>query len=878
MINPGGRFFERRHLAWYWALLFLLALRPNLAPCQELNFKQFTQAEGLPSNTIYCVVQDRQGFLWFGSDGGLSRFDGNTFQNFNVEDGLTDNEIFEIFEDSDDRLWLHTYNGVPCIYDHGTIRNPQNTAFLNELKGDRWITTVREDSKGSLFFSWFGSQCRELKPDSTVVDRSFANVIPAYPVRNIWTWNGDLWAGRGPDKVDNLSRGESYWLPFETNGYRCRYYPIGDRIVMSYSTSLVVLDREIQILKHHFNLFESEVITLYATSDPDVMMIGTRNGLLKVNIISGKILDRYLAEEVITGFQVDHEGGWWITTHEHGVFYSQNSDVTWWGEKYIPNLPVTTLGQYQGELWFGADNYTFGHIDPSGLQWRQPKRIHELGGRGRVFQFYQLNNQLFTIAENLLFQLDQSQDLALMSMDKKVRVLHTTDSVTLIGNLNGIYHWKEPTVDNLQEAGDVLYSIRVNAMANNGKNQLWAGTNTGLRLIDKHFNKVIWSVPELEGKRITSLATVDSNTLIVGTGGWGIYQLEHGQVKLHLEKHTGLPANSINRVYFDDEGLWMLTQGGLLHQAKWEGDIDLSKARLFSRGEGLPFDQVFDRKLLNDTLYLAGATGIAQLPWNSSDVKPFAPVLQALSVVAGKIKVKEGTTLDPDNNNLKAQLSAVSLSSFDVTFRYTLSPIEDSLWFETSSRELLLDRIYPGNYTLTVQARNSLSDWSEPQQVSFSVQKPLYQRSWFQFLLLGGLLSIIYGLFRLKLLLFDRKLLWRYLVRLVDRTRSEDKIWFRDASGDVNLPLSKIIWIKSDGNYCQIQTPEKTYLVLATLKSFEKRLSKWPNFYRVHRSWIINVRHIASRNRTQVTLQKTRIPIGETHQKEFREFIERLDA
>ena len=68
----------------------------------------YTQENGLPSNTIYSITQDKDGYLWIGTDAGLCKFDGVNFKLYTVEDGLPSNEVFQVFCDSKNRIWLST--------------------------------------------------------------------------------------------------------------------------------------------------------------------------------------------------------------------------------------------------------------------------------------------------------------------------------------------------------------------------------------------------------------------------------------------------------------------------------------------------------------------------------------------------------------------------------------------------------------------------------------------------------------------------------------------------------------------------------------------------------------------------------------------------
>lgn len=60
----------------------------------------YTIADGLPSNNILCMDQDRRGDLWIGTEKGASRFDGKSFTNYGAKDGFSDKEVWAILCDS----------------------------------------------------------------------------------------------------------------------------------------------------------------------------------------------------------------------------------------------------------------------------------------------------------------------------------------------------------------------------------------------------------------------------------------------------------------------------------------------------------------------------------------------------------------------------------------------------------------------------------------------------------------------------------------------------------------------------------------------------------------------------------------------------------
>jgi len=90
----------------------------------------YTIEHGLPSNTIYNVIQDSKGYMWLCTDKGVARYNGITFETFTTFDHLPDNEIFFFEEDHQKRLWLATYNGELCYFKNDSFHTAANTPFL----------------------------------------------------------------------------------------------------------------------------------------------------------------------------------------------------------------------------------------------------------------------------------------------------------------------------------------------------------------------------------------------------------------------------------------------------------------------------------------------------------------------------------------------------------------------------------------------------------------------------------------------------------------------------------------------------------------------------------------------------------------------------
>ncbi|MBK9480183.1 MAG: hypothetical protein IPN99_15315 [Bacteroidetes bacterium] len=142
-------------------ILFLLNTITVFAQSSSINF---STENGLSTNTIYSSIQDSNGYLWFGTNHGVSRFNGFTFENFTIDDGLTDNEVFKLFQDSKKRIWFLTHSGVLCYFYNGKFFNPQNSPFLANQKFSSFFTNIIELTNGDLlFFKEFSNEFFVLK-------------------------------------------------------------------------------------------------------------------------------------------------------------------------------------------------------------------------------------------------------------------------------------------------------------------------------------------------------------------------------------------------------------------------------------------------------------------------------------------------------------------------------------------------------------------------------------------------------------------------------------------------------------------------------------------------------------------------------------------
>ncbi|MCB0691276.1 MAG: hypothetical protein KDC16_06510, partial [Saprospiraceae bacterium] len=104
-------------LARHFAILIVLIPLNLFGQSITIPHISYTTDDGLPSSEVYDVLQDRDGYMWFSTDNGLSRFDGYEFKNYGFEEGLTDLVVFDLQEDSKGRIWMNSLTGKMFYYD-----------------------------------------------------------------------------------------------------------------------------------------------------------------------------------------------------------------------------------------------------------------------------------------------------------------------------------------------------------------------------------------------------------------------------------------------------------------------------------------------------------------------------------------------------------------------------------------------------------------------------------------------------------------------------------------------------------------------------------------------------------------------------------------
>jgi ligand-binding sensor domain-containing protein/signal transduction histidine kinase len=527
-------------------------------------FTNFTTANGLPSNEVSCIMADNDGNIWFGTlGGGASRFDGRRFTNYSKKDGLAGNGILCIIQDRAGNIWFCSSgdnDGGLSSFDGKHFKNFTTAQGLNSNN----IRTIMEDKSGEF---WVGTDAG--------VSKFNGNQFTNYTVRD----------GLASDIVNSIVQDKSGFLWFGTQGGGVNRY--NGRAFDNYTTAQGLVDNRIKII------FQDIDGNLWFGSDG--------GGVSKYdgNIFSNYTTNQGLADNSLRSIIQDKNGNIWFGTIGGGISKYNHSCLSYYtASQWLNNYLINALrSDRSGDLWLGT----------SGLSRYD----------GKKFVNYDINQgQSDTRVSDMIFDKDGNTWMATSNGAKK---------------FNGKEIVSYSTVDGLAQN-----SVLCVMQDNNGA--IWFGTEGGgvskfdgqsflnftmaqglpsnyIHAIKQDKNGVIWfgtdsGISKFDGRQFTNFATGKKNAhdkvfciiqdkignMWFGTDGGGACKF-NGNKFTNYTISQGMPDNIISAIAEDTmrNMIWFATDRGLagLVENPQADDFDKStKFEIFNYKSGYPIVEV----------------------------------------------------------------------------------------------------------------------------------------------------------------------------------------------------------------------------------------------------------------------------------------------
>ncbi|MBL0315373.1 MAG: hypothetical protein IPP69_06155 [Flavobacteriales bacterium] len=139
----------------------------------KLPYRRYTMYDGLPVNSAYHILQDNQGYMWFSTSAGVSKFDGKNFVNYGLEHGLPDLEVLKLYQDRSGKIWCLCLNGSVCYFENNKIYNSSNIPALKGINLGSGVISFAEALNGTKYFISITGEICILFPDMSTTRLQF---------------------------------------------------------------------------------------------------------------------------------------------------------------------------------------------------------------------------------------------------------------------------------------------------------------------------------------------------------------------------------------------------------------------------------------------------------------------------------------------------------------------------------------------------------------------------------------------------------------------------------------------------------------------------------------------------------------------------------
>ena len=529
----------------FFTILFILSIGNQVKFSQSINFNHLTVENGLSNNKVNDVIQDQFGFIWFGTEDGLNRYDGYEFKIFrnDPEDStsISDNSIWALTEDSNGNILVGTKAGILNIY------NPISEKFIRkEIKSDRSnqnsITALLEDSKGNILV---GTRRKGVYKFDKALENSIhwgkdttkENSLTFFSIRSIIEdTKGNILIGtyKGFNKLNTNA---------PEKGFQQYYYYADNPNSLS--------DNQI------YNLSRSNI-------DPNIIWIGTKNGLTKFDS----------EKNSFTRIEIPNP-----KNIQFGSGPSTVIDEIINGERYIWTDTYGGLVR-MNLVTRESKRFTYNQYDPNSLVSNQINRIFKdkLGiiwiATNNGVSYYAPKSSKF----NSVLNSDVSPFLTATINKKDLTAIYKNNSGKIfLGFNNEIISIDQKRKSTVVKNYQKLSNLIPWSFTSRDDNLLWIGSfGQGLKTFDVETDKLkSWNVehPELTSNAasfIKSLFTDSKGNIWIGFWGLGIAKLTPNNKFIHWttnpSDNNALTIADVWSIKEDEHGrIWIGTQGGGLN-------------------------------------------------------------------------------------------------------------------------------------------------------------------------------------------------------------------------------------------------------------------------------------------------------------------------
>jgi len=733
---------------------------------QSLNFQNYSTDNGLPQSTVYDIVQDTSGFIWFATEAGVGRFDGIKVKTYNLSNGLVGNNVGALYVDKHGSLWIGTNDGLSILFE-GEITNYTTANGLS----DNYIWGITEDRDQNIWCATrYGGACKF--EGRKIIQFSKETGFPSNNLTSITKdSHGNIWFGSS-DKGLIKYNGRDFIVFNKNDGLVSNFVTT----IFEDKSGLLWVGTDKGVCTFNGKLFrefstkegfpEEEVSVILQDAVGDIWIGLYNDGILRYD---GQKLFRHeglQSDEIRCGF-VDKRGDIWFGTFLGGVSRLPAD----WFEIYSTSNGLADRAVYpiaqddNGRMYFG--HYAKGiTVLDNGYFTRLTKASGLIGNSLSSILYDSKKNIWFgTLSGVTKFGNDGIQSFDHnngLKYDYILKIFEDSKGYVWFGAAEGICRY-DPITKEISEVNTNIDGFNrswVNDILEDKIGNIWFATHHfGLLKYNGDTFQEIDTSDGLPINNIISITQDEYGDFWLGTDGGGICQYNGHNFRTITEKE-GLSSNVCYFILEDNHKLYIGTINGLsiLDNKKLHEKHEIS-FRYLTKNEGIPNKELNQKAYFKDKdgyLWFGTQNGVIKINPGKVVLDENPPVfLTEAKVSDGQNEIPFPSLKNRDlkyyQNNISFEFYSISFAKPEETrFEFKLEGIEKQ-WSETKEHTVTYRALPPGSYKFWVKAKNGDNVTGQAKILSqFTISAPFYKTWWFITLISLSIIAFAYYIYYYK--------------------------------------------------------------------------------------------------------------------------------